>query len=200
MALLTAAEVKSFLRDTSSDYDTDIAFLLPYVEKDIIEYCNNGFQDGYIYRESASALEFVTGDSDTYDYITDTEAKFSERGFKDGMDIVVEGGWTNVGLYTIDSASTGKLTLDEYGVLVDQDLDDTADDHYAGSVRISRVKWPDALKPVAAKMVWHLIDNAKPTDVQSESIDDYSVTYAGSNAYPNRVIKMLDKFKQAVFK
>ena len=199
MALMTVAEVKSILRITDSTYDSDIAFFLPLVEKDIIEYCNNGFQDGYIYRESATALKFVRGDSDTYDYITDTEAEFIEKGFRDGIDFVVEGGYSNVGLYSVDSASTGKLTLDEFGVLENQDLDDTADDHLIGRVRISRVKWPDAIKLPAAKMVWWLIKDAQTDDVQSESLDDYSVTFAGSNEYPKRVVRMLDKFRRPQF-
>jgi hypothetical protein len=197
---MTTAEVKSVLGITDTTYDTDIAFFLPYVEKDIIEHCNNAFRDGYIYRKSSSALEFVRGDSDTYDYITDTDAEFKKHGFRDGMDIVVEGGYSNVGLYTISSASTGKLTLDEYEVLEDQDQDSTSDEHMIGEIRISRVKWPDALKLPAAKMVWWLIAEPKPGDAQSESLDDYSITYAGSHAYPTRVVRMLDKWRRPVFR
>lgn len=199
MPLMTSAEVKSILRITDTTYDSDIDFFLPYVEKDIIDYCNNGFQDGYIYKESGSELEFVRGDSDTHDYILDKEYEFKEHGFRDGMDIVVEGGYSNVGLYTIDSASTGKLTLDEYGVLEDQNQDSTSDDNAIGRIRVSRVKWPDALKLPAAKMAWYLIKNAKTDDVQSESIDDYSITYAGSNAYPTRIVDMLNKYRQPRF-
>ena len=192
--LMTTAEVKSILRITDTTHDTDIEFFLPYVAKDIIENCNNGFQDGYIYRKSSSALEFVRGDSDTYDSITDTEAEFVKHGFRDGMDIVVEGGYSNVGLYSIDSASTGKLLLDEYEVLENQDQDDTA--HVIGTIKISRVKWPDALKLPAAKMVWYLIKQAKVDDVKSESLDDYSITYVGSHAYPTRIADMLNKWRR----
>lgn len=199
MALMTTAEVKSVLRITDTTYDTDISFFLPYVEEDLIEYLGTAFQDGYVYRESASALAFVQGDSDTNDYITDTDAEFLEKGFQSGMDIVIEGGYANVGLYTVSSASTGKLLLSDYGKLIDQDQDDTSDDHYIGTVRISRVKWPNALKLPAAKMVWHLINDAKVDDVHSESLDDYSVTYVGSHAYPVSVVRMLDKWRRARF-
>jgi len=200
MALMTAEEVKDILRITDTTYDGDISRFIPLVEQDLIEELGTGFQDGYIYRESASALQFVRGDSSTYDYITDTDAEFLKHGFRDGMDIVVEGGYSNVGLYTIDSASTGKLSLDEYGVLEDQDQDSTSDEPHIGMIRISRVKWPAALKIPAAKMVWHLIQDAKPSDVQSESLDDYSVTYFGSHAYPMRVVRMLDKWRRPRFR
>ena len=110
-----------------------------------------------------------------------------------------------MGLYHIDSASTGKLKLTEYGILIDQDQDDTSDDNYIGSVKISRVKWPQALKLPAAQMVWHLIDDAKASNVQSESLDDYSVTYkalavAGSNAYPVEILDRLDKWRRPNFR
>lgn len=200
MALMTTAEVKSILKITDSTYDTDIEFLLPIVEDDLIYELNNAFQDGYVYRQSGTAFEFVRGDSDTKDYITDKEEEFLVHGFRDGMDIVIEGGFSNVGLYTIDSASSGTLKLDEYGELIPQDLDDNTDDHTIGQIRISRVKWPKALKLPAAKMVWSLIDDSKPSDAQSESIDDYSITYFGVNAYPTKIIRMLDKWRRPRFR
>jgi hypothetical protein len=199
MAIVTTAEAKTILGITGTTYDTQLDFFLPLVEKDIVSYIGHAFQDGYVYRESASNFTFVRGDSDTYDYITDEENEFKEKGFRDGMDVAIEGGWSNVGIYTVSSASTGKLTLDEYGVLIDQDQDDTKDDHYIGLVRISRVVWPDELKLTAAKMAWYQIDNAKVSDVQSESLDDYSITYAGANAYPVRLITALDKFRKPRF-
>src|SRR6056297_1647035 len=193
--MMTVAEVKSILRITDSTYDSEIAFLLPLVERDIIEYCNNGFQDGYVYRESSGGFNFVRGDSDTRDYITDDDEHFLDRGFADGMDIVVEGGYSNVGLYTIDSASDGKLKMTGYGDFVNQDQDGS-DDNTVGTIRISRVKWPEAIKLPAAKMIWSLIDDAKPSDVKSEKLDDYSVTYIGGSEYPTKVIRMLDKFRR----
>ena len=199
MALMTTAEVKSVLGITASTYDSQIAFFLPIVEDDLIAYLNNTFSDGYVYRESASAFAFIRGDSDTADHITDTEAEFLEKGFLSGMDIIVQGGGANVGLHSISSASTGKLLLSETGVLIAQDQDDTSDDNYIGSVLISRVKWPNALKLPAAKMIWSLIDNGKVDDVKSEKLDDYSITYVGGNAYPTAITEMLQKWKRPEF-
>ena len=194
---MTRAEVKSVLRITDTTYDSDIDFFLPLVERDIIDYTNNAFQDRYVYRESGNALAFVIGDSDTGDQITDQEEDFVEDGFRSTMDIVVEGGGANVGYYHLSSASTGRLVIDEYARFVPQDQDDTKDDNLIGSIRISRVKWPRALKLTAAKMIWHLISDAKPDDVQSERIGNYSVTFAGSNAYPTRVLDGLRQYKVA---
>jgi hypothetical protein len=200
MALMTTAEVKSVLGITASTYDTQIAFFLPLVEEDLIAYLNNSFSDGYVYTESASAFTFVRGDSDTADYIGDTEAEFKEKGFLSGMDIIVQGGGANVGLHSISSASTGRLLLSETGILINQDQDDTTDDNYIGSILISRVKWPIALKLPAAKMIWSLIDNGKVDDVKSEKIDDYSITYIGGNAYPSAITDMLEKWRRPEFR
>jgi len=205
MALMTTAEVKSILGITASTYDTQIAYFIPLVEEDLIDYLNNTFSDGYVYRESASAFTFVRGDSDTADYITDTEAEFVEKGFLSGMDVIVQGGGANVGLHTVDSASTDKLKLSDYGILIGQDQNDTKDDNYIGTILISRVKWPNALKLPAAQMVWYLINDAKASNVQSEKLDDYSVTYkalavAGSNAYPVEVLDRLQKWRKILYK
>lgn len=196
---MTTAEVKSILGISASTYDTQIAFFLPIVEEDLIDYLNNTFSDGYVYRESGTALEFVRGDSDTADHITDTDAEFTEKGFLSGMDIIVQGGGANVGLHTVSSASTGRLLLSEYGILINQDQDDTTDDNHIGSILISRVKWPIALKLPAAKMIWSLIDNAKIDDVKSEKIDDYAITYIGGNAYPTAITDMLQKWRRPEF-
>jgi len=202
MALMTTAECRDLLDITGFTYDELIARYLPYVEEDIIAYVGHPFRDRYVYRESIAALQFVRGDSSTHDYITDGDEDFLERGFGDNMDIFIEGGYANVGLYHCSSASTGRLYLEEYGELINQDQDGSADDHNIGAVRISRVKWPRAIKVVAAKMVWHLIKNMQSDkDVQSESLDDYSVTYAGmGNAYPSSVLRGLNQWRQVRMK
>jgi len=199
MAIMTTAEVKTILGISGTTYDTKIAALLPLVEDDLIDYLGDALADGYVWRESGSMLAFYEGDSDTHDYITDGDSDFLNRGFADGMDIIIEGGYSNTGLYTIDSAAAGKIKLSEYEELVTQDQDDTSDDHEIGSVRISRVKWPKALKVPVAEMVWSLIDDAQPSMAQSERIGDYSIAYVGTHAYPSKTIRMLDKYKRPVF-
>ena len=196
--LMTTAEVKTILGITDSTNDTQIAAFIPYVASDIVSYIGHAFQDGYVYRESASAIAMYRGDLDTNDYIADTDKKFLAKGFISGMDIAIEGGYSNVGIYSVSSASAERLLLDEYGTLINQVRDTNIDDNAIGSIKISRVNWPKELKLTAAKMVWYLISNSKVDDVKSESLDDYSITYAGSNAYPVRLINALDKFRKVV--
>lgn len=199
--LMTTAEVKTILGISASTYDTQIEFFIPYVARDIVSYLNGAFQDKYIYKESGSVFAMAP-DTSTGDYITNSDSDFLVKGFLSGQDIAIEGGYSNAGIYTVstEAATESKLILVDKGLLVAQDQGSTADVNYIGTIRISRIKWPPEIKLPAAKMVWFLIDQAKASDAQSESLDDYSITYAGSNAYPTRVIMMLEKFRSVRFK
>ena len=190
MAIITTNEVKTILGTTVSTYDTKIAALIPYVQEDLIEYTNNGFTDGYVYVDGALTVEPSTGGGDK---IFDPNKQFVKAGFSSGMDVALEGGYANVGVYTLKAVASSVLTLTTTG-LIEQDR--TSEVNATGNIRVSRVKWPTALKLPAAKMVWHLID--KPTDpgVKSETLGDYSVTYAGSNSYPETVLAGLNKWRK----
>jgi hypothetical protein len=196
MALLTTAEVKTFLRITASDYDTLIGVYIPLIEEDICEYLNTYFEDNVIFIERSGGLAFTRGNTATSstlaDYITDDNQDFSTAGFAVGMDVIIAGG-SNYGMYTIKALTTAKMTMDTTGVFITQDQD--ASFNSVGKIRISRQKWPSALKPVAAKMIWYQIDKAKPDGAISESIDDYSITFAGSREYPMQLINQLKKWR-----
>lgn len=197
MALLTVAEAKTYLRITDSTYDTLIGYYIPLIEEDICEYLQNYFEDKVIYVEHSAGLAFIRGNTSSgtsqADYITDDNDDFSSAGFTAGMDIAIAGG-SNYGLYTLAAVSTDTLTLESTGVLVNQDQDTSYNP--AGRIRISRVHWPDALKPIAAKMIWYQIDKAKPDGAITERIDDYSVTYAGAREYPMQLMQQLRKWRK----
>jgi hypothetical protein len=173
-------------------YDDDIDRLLPEVERDICLYLNNWFEDRVIYKEAEGGIAFVSG---TPDYITDDNDDFSTIGFTTDMDIAVRGG-SNYGIHTLTAVATNKLTLDSTGVLVDQDQD--ASHHTVGTIRISRIDWPRELKPYVAQMIWYRIKHSRPSDVKSETIDDYSVTYIGEHQYPRSIAEGLNKWRQVV--
>jgi hypothetical protein len=199
MALLTVAECQSLLRLTTSQYSTQIATLIPCIERDICLHCNNWFADTVIYREAVGGIAFARGDTSTGttspDTITDDQDYFTTIGFRDGTDIVVFGG-SNEGIYTISSVTTDTLTLTSTGEVEDQDQD--LSHHSVGPIRIARINWPRNLKPIAAQMVWSLLDKPRQGDVKSESIDDYSVTFAGEHMYPSRLVQGLSPYRRAI--
>jgi len=198
MPLLTVDECKQILGLTDNTHNARIALFIPYVQDDISEYCNNSFADTVVY-VCNRALDFVRGSTLTSstqaDYIHDAHDYISTAGFKAGMDIVVIGG-SNQGYYTVKTATTDTITLTSTGEVEDQSQ--TTYHRWPGDIAVARARWPKALKPMAAKMVWHLLDQSRSGDVKSESIDDYSVTYAGDHAYPERVVAGLRQYRKAV--
>ncbi len=201
MALMTLAECKSILgiATGTTGNDASISVLIPYVERDICAYCNNYFGDTVIYVRDYGSVSFTRGNTATSstspDQIHDDDDRFTTSGFRTGIDVVVFGG-SNEGIYTVSSASTDTLKLTCTGELESVDPDSAY--NTVGPVLIQRIKWPKTLKPTAAQMVWHLIDNPLPGNVQTERIDDYSVTYAGEHAYPDRVLAGLRPHKRAI--
>jgi hypothetical protein len=88
------------------------------------------------------------------------------------------------------------MKLTSTGVLVDQSQ--AVYHRHPGRVIIAQVLWPKAIKPVAAQMVKWLMDGKNYSDAKSESIDDYSITFAGENAYPKRLIEGLRPYRRAI--
>ena len=200
MALVTLAEVKAFIGEASTAYDSLISTYIPIIEEDICTYLDNWFEDKAIFVEAGSGLAFVAGTS--RDYITDDNTNFTTVGLTSGMDIAVSGG-SNYGLYSISSGlTTAQMNVGttSNNVFVDQDQDLSY--HSVGTIRISRVDWPKALKPIASKMIWFQVDDKKPNGALSERIDDYSISYpgpsvmAGNNQYPYALVSGLAKWRQ----
>ena len=199
MSIVTVDECKAILGLEDNTYDEKIRTMIPYVQEDIIQHCNNAFGDTVIYRQSHGAIAFARGTTLTSstdpDTITDDEDDFTTAGFRAGMDIIVLGG-SNEGVYTLAGVSTDTLTLTCTGTLEDQDGSTCYRD--PGVIHIARIRWPRGIKLAAAKMVWHLIDKPTMGDIKSESIDDYSVVYAGEHLYPAKVIAELGPHRRAI--
>lgn len=193
MAVIASTEIDDLLNLAASTARED-AFdrLIPMVQADVCEYLNNWFEDDVIYREASGGIAFVKGAPDT---ITDDESDFSTAGFAAGMDIAVRGG-SNKGIHYLAGVAAGTLTLDSTNSIVSQDQD--ASYNLVGIIKISRVDWPDGIKPYVAQMVYHRYNMPTPSNVQSEHIDDYSVTYAGSHTYPSEAVEGLAKWRKAV--
>lgn len=200
MPVILSTEIDDIIGSTTPSGSTK---MIRYVQADVCEYLNNYFEDPVIYRDGDGAIEFVRGDTGvavSADYITDTQAKFSSVGFstKNAYDIFVRGGSQNAGIHHVVSQTSegNKMTLDTTGVLYDHDMDGMQ--HYAGGCKISLINWPEAIKPYIAQMVWHRLKNSTPSDIKSERIDDYSVTYVGGHSYPTETIEGLSKWRNVV--
>lgn len=190
--IATLEEVKRLLRlEDTTAYDADIQYFLPYVQEDLVEYLYDAFQDKIVYRNTSSlTFDPSTGAGDK---ITDGDEYFAKVGFTSGMDIYVEGHTSNRGIFNIASMTSATLTLESSGAVIAQS---STDYHSIGLTTISRIDWPKGIKPYVAKMVWYLIENSKPNDVQSESREGEQLTYAGSNAYPKRIMDGLNKWRK----
>lgn len=200
MAIITVTEAKNILNITEATYDNQIARLIPYVQDDICEYLDNYFQDRYVARESVSYISFVRSTTGSGDYIFDSDDRWTKNGFLSDIDVVVEGGYSNVGIHHVVTATTDTLTLDSSGELIGQNPADSSNENLIGNVKVSRVIWPKGLKRYVAQMIWYNIQRQKETGVVSESIDDYSVTYASlsGGGYPENITAGLRPYRRAV--
>ena len=192
--MITRDEVKTYIREGTTEYDAEIDSMIPIAAYDAIAYCNSVFVDGYAYRMGALEFQASTGAGDK---ITDSDAKFKKCRFDKGMDVFVSGQNANFGLYSITTsvaASSDTLVLESSGELLTQK---SSDRHPPGISYVTRVKWPQGIKPVLAKMVGYLLTNAHPDDRSAETQGEQSITYAGTNYYPERILDGLRRWRKA---
>lgn len=185
--IINVGEVKEILNITETTYDNVIANMIPLIQDDITEYCNTFFQDENIYLIS-TGFEF-NATSTGYDTIVDPDSNFLEYGFVSGIDICIEGGFSNVGIYETSTITANTITLKKSNVLIEYTNNLTT--------KISRVKWPISLKLYVSRLIWHNISQAKINGIKSKSLGPSSVVYdsVGAGGYPANIMKGLDKYK-----
>ena len=184
MAIITTAEVKSFLGITSTTYDTRIDSLIEPVLFDVFDYTNNYFHNnavrirGQIFTFSTTGTIVVDG------------TNFSTYSFASGDEIHVVDSVRNDGLFTASSVSSATITVSTENTV----LSETEE----SNVTIVKMDVPKSLKPIIASMIWFRIDKPYGT-VVSESLGDYSVTYAqygsAGGEYPNSINRSLNKYR-----
>jgi hypothetical protein len=182
----------------NNSYDDLIDTLIPIVERDILSYLNNHFEDENT-EYHAGHFVFVEATSSTNAYITDTQNSFTSRGFQDNMDIYIVGTDRNEGMYTISSENDSRLLLSDNDTL----LDERSTKYYGHNyICISRIKWPPSLKSIIAQIIWHVIDKAKSGGIASKSLGPASISYfpIGSGSFPPHIYKALSKFKNVNMK
>lgn len=187
------------LQITATTQDNLIDQLIPLIEDDIREYCNNNFNDKNVYL-IASAISFTHNSTSADTINLDIGANqdgFVEAQFKAGQTVQVEGSFNNNGFFDIESVTSTVMTLytDEsrpyFGQLVTEDEDEF--------VRITKVKYPDALKLNVAQMCKYKL-STYDYSVKSETVSRYSVEYNQDllNGYPKSLMTGLNRWRRPV--
>ena len=196
--IASRTEIKAILQVTTTTNDDLIDRMIPIVESDIREYCNNNFVDDEVYLQS-SGISF-THNSTSADTINLSDATngFSYAQFKDGQTVYVLGSYNNDGFFEVETVSSAALTLytstsrPYFDPLVTEDKD--------VYVSIFKVLYPNALKFAVADMVKYKLSN-QDQSVLSETVSRYSVTYNrdSMSGYPKSLMTGLNKWRHVRF-
>jgi hypothetical protein len=177
-----------------NDYDADISRLIPIVQKDILNYLNNTFEDEQT-EYASGTISFISGSSN---YIKDTghALGFSTAGFEKGMDVYIEGTYKNWGVYSISSISAASSRI-KFGT-----TEFIAEKAALNWVELVRVRWPEDLKLAIAQIIWENVEHSKGNNVQSRSLGPSSVTYRELKAggYSDSIYRALSKYKFSTFR
>lgn len=193
MAIASTTEIKSLLGIASTDttYDTQIGVFLPIVIQEFFDHTNNYFDNNAV-RLITSQL---TASSSDLSFVF-SGGSWSTYSFADGDEIRVQNSKRNDGFYTIESVSSGTLTLSGSSVYV-ATCAPRGESEGEATWTVNKIDVPIAVKPLLAAMIKFHIDN--PTGlVQSESLGEYSVTYGGG-AYPSGIDQQMQKYVCAGF-
>ena len=191
MAIISTTEVKTYLSETSTTYDTLIGAFLPMCLQDFFDYTNNYFDNNAVRIQSAN----ITASSSALTLVV-TGTNFSTYSFLSGDEIRIRNSKRNDGFYTAGTVSSATITVTSSDTNVaTYTLRD--EEELEASWTINKIDFPIGVKPIIASMVKWRIEH--PSGVpQSESLGDYSVTYGGMD-YPASITKSMDKYRLAKF-
>lgn len=183
MAIVTATEITVYTDISASAGTITSSGLIPIVQERINYITNNFFlTDMYIAGTvtfNATAGTIVAG------------SDWNDEGFVAGDEIYIYNSYRNDGYKTVGSVTTVTLTVSSADSIINEPS--------GRSVIVSIVKWPNALKYIAAQMVKYDYDD-RPSiipGVNAMSLGPYSVQYgtAGFNpqpyGYPKHLIDSL---------
>lgn len=186
MAIVTATEVTIYTDISCSAGTTTLTLLIPIVQERINNITNNYFvTDQYIngFFTFASASGTITA-----------SVNWDEYGFAANDEIYIYNSYRNDGYKTVGSVTTTVLTVSS--------ADSVTAELSGRTILISVVKWPNALKYIAAQMVKYDYDDRpeQVAGVKSYSLGPYSVTNASSApggtpyGYPKELIDGLTSY------
>jgi hypothetical protein len=183
--LVTLNKVKSILDISNTDNDNFIKIQLPFVENDICIECRDHFVD--------MKFNFITSNLISFNSSLNSLNlnDINTKGFHVGDTIRVYNSIRNDGIFTIDTINQNSLILN--------DIDEVEDEDAGELIYITRIKYPKALKKVAALMIdFKIKENENESQgIKKEKIDDYSVEYEDkSQGYPSSILSMLYNYRQ----
>jgi len=187
MALITLAQYKTLMGITSTDATRDacISALIPQIEQEIVEYCNNQFTNSDI--KFTGDFTPTVSSGPVYTLVC-SDGGISAVSFAAGDTILLDGTVRNV------QRLTGTIFADTV-VTVTEPLVAEAE----VSATITLVQWPAGLQIYAARMIAYQLSHMGDAGLTSEHISKYSYTRASGGAadagYPQEILRGLDRWK-----
>jgi len=201
--ITTLARIKKFLNVTDTENDSWIEALIPQVESDYVHIRNRPFDVGTKINIQTTGLaqdEVLTIDiADTeYDIAlkeNDTAGMITRRVKQQMKPSIYYSVFapvstsTSADVYLVDNLEDWQ---DDYSVL-DLSATSTASDITKTVTKMATI-YPEGAELTVAQMIQHQL--SKPAGVQSESLGDYSVTYAdmGGGGYPKSITGQIVRF------
>lgn len=187
MAIITLAQYKTLMgiADVDATRDARIAALIPQIEQEIVDYCNNQFTVSGITFTGKFTPTVAAGPVYT---LVCTGGGISAISFASGDTILLDGTVRNDGRYTATNFSDTVITVSEQLV---------GETEVSASVTL--VKWPAGLQVYAARMISYQLAHMGDAGVTSETIKSYSYSRANGGSadagYPVEILRGLDRWR-----
>jgi hypothetical protein len=188
--IASLGDIKSILGYTDTSHDLSIMALIPMVESEVVNYCNNTFIYSSIYFAGEIACTVASGPVYSFDC---ADGDMDDAELSAGDIVFLEDSNRNDGYYTIYSLAPTQIIVNEK--LIAQ----TASD-----LTLYLVQVPAGLKIYIAKMIAYQINHASDAGLTGESIGNYSYSRKDGGTsdagYPAEMLRGLDKWKRITSK
>jgi len=183
--IATLAEIKTLLGISGSTQDAQIAALIPIVEADLIEHCNNDFLNDSVQFLGDCTITAAGG---VYK-IECADGGMDAEGFAVADPVYLDGSVRNDNYYTVKTIAAGYIEVNEA----------TVAESTATAMTVTLVTIPAALKIYFARMISWQLNHANDAGMQSENIGNYSYSMAKTSSdagYPADILRGLDKWRR----
>jgi len=179
--ILSLTDLKLLLGITDSSKDSLLSLQIDLVEDLVFNFLKNYFESDYISYES-NTISFSTV------YISDSNSKFIEKGFVNGI-YRIQNSIYNNRFVTVSTVASDRLTI------TDALTTETASNY----IKLSMCNVPKDIKLCISNMIGFNLANK--FGVKSESFSRYSVSYGSENGqyisgFPNSITQVLLKYRR----